>query len=77
MKNNYKEGQKVVCISQNFSLIKEFGGTGKEAEKIPKINEVLIIDEILGDFLRFEKYDTDESFNWWKFDRFVSIKKLA
>jgi len=33
----------------------------------------LVIDEILGEFLRFDKYDTEESYNWWKSDRFAPI----
>ena len=75
MENNFKEGQKVVCVSEKFPLIKEYGGNGKEPIKTPKIDEILTINEILGDFLRFDKYDTDESFNWWKYDRFRDIKE--
>ena len=73
MEHGFQEGQKVVCISQDFPVIKKYGGTGKEAKYTPKKDEVLVIDEILGEFLRFDKYDTDESFNWWKADRFAPI----
>jgi len=73
MEHGFQEGQKVVCISQDFPVIKEYGGTGEEAKDTPKKDEVLVIDEILGDFLRFDKYDTNESFNWWKADRFAPI----
>lgn len=76
MKNKFKQGQKVVCISENFPLIKKYGGTGIEPRLTPKKDEVLFIDEILGDFLRFNKYDTSESFNWWKYDRFADINEL-
>ena len=76
MKNNFHEGQKIVCVSENFPLIKEYGGNWIEPNKKPKKDEVLIIDEILGDFLRFDKYDTSESFNWWKYDRFADINEL-
>ena len=76
MGNVFREGQKVVCISENFPVIKEYGGTGKDAEFTPKKDEELVIDEILGDFLRFDKYDTNESYNWWKHDRFAPIKEL-
>ena len=72
MKNEFYEGQKVVCISENFPLIEKYGG-GKEAANAPKKEEVLVIDEILGEFLRFDKYDTEESYNWWKSDRFAPI----
>ena len=73
MKNEFHEGQKVVCISENFPIIKKYGGSGKEATNIPSEEEVLAIDEILGEFLRFNKYDTKESYNWWKSDRFAPI----
>lgn len=76
MKNKFNEGQKVMCVSNDFPLIKKYGGNGKEPLKTPKKDEILIIDEILGDFLRFEKYDSNESINWWKFDRFRDITEL-
>ena len=73
MEHGFQEGQKVVCISQDFPVIKKYGGTGEEAKDTPKKDELLVIDEILGDFLRFDKYDTNESYNWWKADRFAPI----
>ena len=73
MKNEFHEGQKVVCISENFPIIKKHGGNGKEAANTPSEEEVLVIDEILGEFLRFDKYDTKDSYNWWKSDRFAPI----
>jgi hypothetical protein len=76
MKHQFEEGQKVVCILGRFPLIKEFGGTGREAVDTPKKNEVLIIDEILGEFLRFDKYDTDDSFNWWAGDHFAPFDEM-
>ena len=48
-------GAKVVCISENFPVIKEYGGTGKEATNTPNKEEVLVIDEILN-----KKVDTRE-----------------
>jgi hypothetical protein len=69
----FYEGQKVVCVSQDFPLIKKYGGTGKEAQSTPKKNEILIINEILGDFLRFDKYDTEDSNNWWFYNHFAPI----
>lgn len=74
MENEFYEGQKVVCISENFPLLKKYGGD-TEAKNTPKKDEVLIIDEILGEFLRFDKYDTDESYNWWYFNRFAPISE--
>lgn len=72
--NLFFEGQKVVCISEDFPLIKKYSTIDiGEAKETPKKNEIIIIDEILGEFLRFNKYDTPESFNWWKYDRFAPL----
>lgn len=77
MENNFKEGQKVVCISERFPLHKttqtDKSNIGTQATNHPKKGEIIVIDEILGEFLRFDKYDTNESFNWWKADRFAPI----
>ena len=73
MDHGFYEGQTVVCISQHFPLIKEYGGTGKEAQYTPQKGEILVIDEILGEFLRFDKYDGPESYNWWIATHFAPI----
>jgi hypothetical protein len=36
MEHGFQEGQKVVCISQDFPVIKKYGGTGEEAKDTPK-----------------------------------------
>lgn len=73
MKNNFKQGDIVVCISENFPLIEKYGVTGEEAKFTPQKGETLKVDEVLGEFIRFDKYDTEESYNWWKFDRFAPV----
>lgn len=70
--NNFSEGEEIVCISDDFPAIKKYG-TATEAKIKPSIGERLIVDEILGDFLRFDRYDTETSFNWWHFSRFAPI----
>lgn len=72
----FTEGQKVICINDHFPVIKEYGGTGKSPINFPQKGEVLIIDEILGEFLRFNKYDTLESFNWWIETNFSNIDEV-
>lgn len=69
-----REGSSVVCISEDFPWIKKHGGSGP-AKDHPKKGEILIVDEILGEFLRFDKYDTEESFNWWHITRFAPIEE--
>ena len=66
--NPFTEGEAVRCISDYFPKVKEVGN-GKIEGKKPKINDVYIIAEILGDYLRFEVLDTDSN-NWWHYNRF-------
>lgn len=73
MEHNFKEGQEVICISKDFPLIERSGGNGQKVKTTPKLNEVLVIDEILGNFLRFDKYDMNESYNWWHVSKFAHI----
>lgn len=72
--NPFSEGQEVVCVSEAFPCIIATGEdktcVGKQAPAHPHLGEEIIIDEILGDFLRFDKYDTNESFMWWHHTRF-------
>ncbi|WP_333862582.1 hypothetical protein [Sphingobacterium sp.] len=67
-----KEGDQVICIDNNFPHIKEFGGTDKK-QITPKKGDVLTIDETLGDFLRFDLFDSEETFNWWHKSRFIKF----
>lgn len=73
MENNIKQGDKVVCISDHFPHLKEHGG--KDTKYKPRVGEILIVDEVLGHFLRFDAYDTDDSHNWFFFNRFQKIGK--
>lgn len=70
MRNDFEKGESVICINDNFPLIPEFGGNGDIVEK-PKVGEILTVDEVLGDFLMFEKYNTETSTNWFFFNRFI------
>ncbi len=70
--NPFSAGEEVICVNINFPFIKDYGGSG-EAKNKPKENEVLVVDETLGDFIRFDKYDTEGSFNWWHHNRFRTI----
>lgn len=76
--NPFVEGQEVVCISEAFPVLpySDYGRehTGQQPNYHPRKGEVLNIDEILGDFLRFAKYDTRESYNWWCWDRFAPVE---
>lgn len=47
----------------------------------PKINEQIVINEILGEYLRFDQYDCDDvshpdyGWRWWKHTHFSAIKE--
>lgn len=65
-------GDKVQCISSDFPWIEKYGGTSKR-QITPKKGDILIIDEVLGDFLRFDLFDSEDSFNWWHKSRFRKL----
>ena len=72
--SKFYEGQKVVCVSDNFPIISTTDADktiiGTHPKNHPQIGETLVIDEMLGDeWLRFDKYD-NESFNWWNYLKF-------
>lgn len=73
-----KEGDDVICISEAFP---EWKTTDEDKSRIgttpahhPKKGEIITIDEVLGDFIRFDKYDIPESFNWWHHSRFRKVE---
>lgn len=70
-----KEQDKVICINDDFPFIEKYS-TSKNTNPItPKKGDELIIDEVLGDFLRFELFDSVDSFNWWHKSRFRKIEE--
>lgn len=75
-----EEGTKVICISENFPLWKttkeDKTEIGSHPINHPKKDEVLIVDEVLGDFLRFEAYDTVDEYKWWHKNRFRIVDDL-
>lgn len=87
--SNFYEGQKVVCISEDFPICRT---TNIDKSRIgvqaptgfhPVKGETLIIDEMLGDFLRFDKYDFSDpnhpyyGFNWWHSSRFRPLEEIG
>lgn len=84
IENPFTVGQSVVCINDHFSLVI----TTADKERIctlppvhPKLNEHLVIDEILGEYLRFDKYDCDDvnhpdfGWRWWRHTHFAAIQE--
>lgn len=70
--NPFYEGQTVVCINDSF-----IQGNGRESSNHPHRNEVLVVDEVMGEFVRFEKYDigTDEKlWQYWEHKNFAPVE---
>jgi len=74
--NPFFEGQKVVCISDDFPLMRRWSGGADAIDCAvkPKIGDVLIIAETLGLFLRFDEFDTELSYNWFHWNRFAPFE---
>lgn len=74
-----KEGDEVICISEDFPVWK----TTEEDKSIigtkpnfhPQKGEILTIDETLGEFIKFDKYDNDHV-NWWHHSRFRKVEDI-
>lgn len=75
----FKERQKVVCISDDFPAVHTTGDKyeiGKMPNTHPIVGCTYIIDEILGDFIRFNEFDCDDpnspeyGYKWWHHSRF-------
>lgn len=85
IENPFYEGQKFVCISDNFPVVATTDNKsliGTQPNFHPKKGEILTIDEILGEYLRFIKYDIHEEthpeygFRWWKHTRFEPLLEI-
>ena len=73
-------GQKVVCVSEDFPVIgtsiADKSGVGTHPEIHPRKGEVLTIDETLGDYLRFLRYDMVDEVRWWHSSRFRPLDEV-
>jgi hypothetical protein len=72
--SDFYEGRQVVCISEKFPHVitteKDKKSLGKYNPPHPMKGELLIIKEVLGEYLMFDKYNTRESNNWWHYTKF-------
>lgn len=65
-----------MCINDSFPHVKQHGGV-EDLELIkPKIGDKVYIDEMLGDYLRFDAFDTEKSTNWWHYSRFKLVSNI-
>jgi hypothetical protein len=84
IENPFSVGQSVVCINDYFPLVIATAGKdriGSLPPVYPKLNETIVVDEILGEFLRFDKYDCDDvnhpdyGWRWWKHTHFSAVNE--
>lgn len=82
IENPFLAGQYVVCISENFPVVETTGDKsqiGTQPLIHPKKGEICCVDEILGEYLRFDEYDCNDETNpnygwkWWKHTNFRRI----
>ena len=84
IENPFSVGQSVVCIRDFFPMVTttaDKSRIGTVPPVHPVLNETLVIDEILGKYLRFGKYDCwdvnhpDYGWRWWKHTSFCALKE--
>lgn len=79
IENPFKVGDYALCINDKFPIVettRDKTQIGTYPSEHPKKGEICCVDEILGEFLRFDEYDcNDESspdygWKWWKHTHF-------
>lgn len=79
IENPFEVGNYVICVNDIFPAVSTTGDKsliGTLPSEYPKKGEVCCIDEILGEFIRFDEYDCNEEtsleygFRWWKHTHF-------
>lgn len=80
--NPFKLGQPALCINDVFPVVETTGDKsqiGKQAINHPRKGEVCHVDEILGEYIRFDKHDCNDENNpdygwkWWKHTHFKPL----
>jgi hypothetical protein len=80
--NPFKVGQYAICVNDNFPDIITTGDKsqiGMHPAAFPRKNEICHVDEIRGEFLRFDEYDCNDENHpefgcrWWIHTHFKQI----
>lgn len=72
----FKAGDNVKCINDNFPYQHQHGGDPSLCKDQPKLNELLEVEDVLGEYLMFEKYNSPISNNFWHESRFEKAKSI-
>jgi len=72
MNNPFKVGQHVICDSDDFPIVAQHSTDKEEPDNVvkPTKGDVYLIDDILGEYITIAELNTNDTNNWWKFDRF-------
>lgn len=74
--SKFTEGQKVICINDAWPLVRttedDKRKVGTQATNHPSVDEVLIVAEVLGEFIRFNEYHSD-AVMWWHQNKFAPV----
>lgn len=83
IENPFKVGQYAKCINDNFPEIittnEDKSNLGKQPSKYPKLGKYYVVDEILGEFIRFDEFDCsdensiDYGYKWWFHTHFQAL----
>lgn len=84
IENPFTVGQYALCINENFPVVETTGDKsqiGTQPISHPKRGEICCVDEILGEYLRFDEHDCNDPNNpdygwkWWKHTHFKPLTK--
>jgi hypothetical protein len=76
IENPFNVGDYALCVNDNFPIVTTTGDKsqiGSKPDIHPQKGEVCCVDEILGEFLRFDEYDFNDSWNWWIHTHFKKL----
>lgn len=85
IENPFKVNQYVLCINDDFPVMATTDNDksiiGTHPLRHPSKGEICCVDELLGEYLRFDEYDDndenspDYGWKWWKHTRFKAVTK--
>lgn len=83
IENPFKVGQYAKCINDNFPAVittdEDKSQLGKQPKNHPIKGKFYVVDEVLGEFIRFDEFDCHEQnsldfgWKWWKHTHFKPL----
>ena len=69
------KGTLVICINENFPCIisNDKNDIGKISEFQPWLGGIFEVDDVLGDFINIEMFNTQEEIKWWILNHFRKL----